>query len=160
MDGVILHEYMSELMQKIISKIKITDVSQMLTRRELRMSAPVCSTIFCQGAFYFKNLSKKYNGFCQWREAYRKVGDVRIDFGFDAWEATSSSSKCDRMAGRKVSNVIGQVETQEELGERLSIRISCLAAGSWFKPIEGRSATPFSRSYDIEETPADYSEIL
>jgi len=129
---LIRYHYMTSLIEEIIKRSIIVDITNHWKKEELVTLAPEGALIFCQGAFNFKRLSKGPKGPQQLRRGYRRAEGIDLQFVFDAWECTSSSSKSDRLSGRTVANIFGLVQTVEDKSKGLSIHISCLATGTGF----------------------------
>jgi 5-methylcytosine-specific restriction endonuclease McrA len=153
-----LYWYVKGLIAALLPKLSVTDVSNALDKVSLRALAHPGDFIFFQGACYFKPRTKIKRGPGQWRTFLRQIGNVRIEGGFDAWEATSTSCWSDRLCGRKVSNILGVVESTEERDGVLTVRISCLAIGSYFRTVYSPPLHPVSDPE--EEFEDEHSEEL
>jgi HNH endonuclease len=148
-DAIIdLYRYMKGLIAALLPKLSVTDVSNALDKASLRSFAHPGDFIFFQGPCYFKSTTNIRKGPGQWRTFLRRIGSVRIEGGFDAWEATSTSCWSDRLCGRKVSNIVGVVESTEDREGILTVRISCLAIGSYFRTVY---SPPFHPVSNLEE---------
>lgn len=95
--------YASEILNRVISKLPIINVSDWLERGVLGFALAPGDFIFVQGAHTFSPLTSKKNGrgpgqVCR---GYRTANNVEISFTFDRWEATSSSAKNEWLSGTK-----------------------------------------------------------
>ncbi|MGA3334387.1 MAG: HNH endonuclease signature motif containing protein [Terracidiphilus sp.] len=153
-----LYRYVKGLIAALLPKLSVTNVSNTLDKMSLRALAHPGDFIFFQGPCYFKSTTKKKRGPGQWRTFLRRIGNIRIEGGFDAWEATSTSCWSDRLCGRKVSNILGVVESTEERESVLTVRISCLAIGSYFRTVYSPPLHPVSDS--AEDFEDEQSEAL
>lgn len=154
-----LYRYLKSLMDALLLKMSLTDLTNALDKQSLRALAHAGDFIFFQGPCYFKSTTKMKRGPGQWRRLLRRIGNVRIEGGFDAWEATSTSCWSDRLCGRKVSNVLGVVETTEERDGVLTVRISCLAIGSYFRTVYSPPLHPISDSEEDFEDVRDAKDL-
>ena len=153
-----LYRYLKGLLTALLPKMFVTDLSNALDKTSLRALAHPGDFVFFQGPCYFKSITKREHGPGQWRTFLRRIGNVRIEGGFDAWEATSTSCWADRLCGRKVSNILGVVESTEEREGVLTVRISCLAIGSYFRTIYSPPLHPVADSE--EDLKGDNAELL
>jgi hypothetical protein len=153
---VYLYRYLKGLIATLLPKVAVTDVSNALDKASLRALAHPGDFVFIQGPCYFKSTTSKNHGAGQWRTLLRKIADIRIEGGFDAWEATSTSCWSDRLRGRKVSNILGVVESTEERDGVMTIRISCLAIGSYFQTVYRPPLHPTSDcAEEFEDEPTE-----
>ncbi len=95
--------YTSEILNRVISKLPIVNVSDWLERGILGFALAPGDFVFVQGAHTFSPLTSKKNGrgpgqVCR---GYRTANHVEIRFTFDRWEATSSSAKNEWLSGTK-----------------------------------------------------------
>jgi hypothetical protein len=133
-----LYAYTSFILEQVVEKLGTVDISE-ASREKLQIMATNGSLVFVQAPFYFRNEARSYKGKGQLRKGFTKVSGVRIEFTFDAWECTSSSSKADRLSGRKVASVVGLVSGTEFTKTGGTIQLSCLAIGTYFERIHWRS---------------------
>jgi len=129
-NGIILYNYISHVLEQVLMLLKITDITNLWSRHRLAALLREGDWIECQGAFYFQNPKGKHEGKHQIARAYRQAKGITLKFVYNSWECTSSSSKWERMSGKRVSTIIGQVTSIEVETTRLTINVSCLAAGS------------------------------
>ncbi len=100
-EGRHLYAYTSALLETVIQRLGATDIST-LTRGQAEALIENGALVFFQGPVYFRRENRKHSGVGQLRRAYTKGVGVELDFSFDAWECTSSSSWAVRLSGRKV----------------------------------------------------------
>lgn len=101
----IIHRYLytSEILNRVISRLTIVNVSDWLERGILGFALVPGDFIFVQGAHTFSPLTSKKDGTGpgQMCRGYRTANHVEIAFTFDRWEATSSSAKSEWLSGTK-----------------------------------------------------------
>lgn len=134
-EGRDLYAYTSKILELVIERLGVVDVSS-LNRVQVEAIAEDGALVFYQGPFYFRrepNDPRKGAG--QLRRSYMKNTALEIDFSFDAWECTSTSSWGNRLSGRKVASVVGIVSGRELRARRVLLQLSCLAVGTSFERI-------------------------
>lgn len=149
----LLYSHTSSILESVIEKLGTVDISD-ASQEELRVMAANGSLVFVQAPFYFRNEAQSFEGKPQLRRGYTKVSGVKIEFTFDAWECTSSSSKADRLTGRKVASVMGLVSGTEFTKAGGTIQISCLAIGTYFRRIHWRAGFQPDAPFDFEDDEA------
>jgi hypothetical protein len=137
-ENLLLYGYTSRIVESVVERLGTVDISE-ARKDELQIMATNGSLVFVQAPFYFRNEAESSKGKGQVRKGYTKISGVKVQVVFDAWECTSSSSKVDRLSGRKVASVVGLVSGTEFTKEGGTIQLSCLAIGSYFQRIHWRS---------------------
>jgi hypothetical protein len=134
-EGRHLYTYTSELLEAVIEKLGVIDVS-VYSREELRTALEDGMLVFFQGPVYFRRERRnRTEGIGQTRKAYTKTTALELDFSFDAWECTSTSSWGNRLSGRRVASIVGVVSGRQVRGDRVFIQLSCLGIGTFFERI-------------------------
>ena len=152
-EGRMLYEYTSGTLGALVQKLGVVDISQAASFSELRALAEDGGLVFVQAPFYFRRESQLNVGAGQTRTGYTKIGGVKIQFVFDAWESTSMSAHSERLSGRKVESVLGLVSGADYTSAPPTLQISCLGIGSYFRQIHFRPqpAIRTNTSMDDEE---------
>lgn len=131
-DGSTLYFYISDILEKVLNKLMITDITEQWKSSSLRTVIQPNMFISLRGAFYFKALASTDTGRNQRRLGYRQKSKIRLLFEFDAWETTSSSSKNCHLRGHASSLCIALVKSITKEKDWLIINSSCLCLGSGF----------------------------
>ncbi|MGR5428282.1 HNH endonuclease signature motif containing protein [Vibrio harveyi] len=131
-EGTTLYFYTSSILERLLQRLPIFDVTEKWTVTELKTLLSPGKFICLRGAFYYKNISTVNRGRNRMRHGYRRKSKIRVDFQFDAWEATSSTSDSCHLSGRKSSLAILLVKSISKKEGWLNIQCSCLAIGSGF----------------------------
>jgi hypothetical protein len=135
-EGRHLYAYTSELLETVIQKLGAVDVS-VYSREGLNAAVEDGMLVFSQGPVYFRKVTRnRSGGRGQTRKAYMKNTALELDFSFDAWECTSTSSwGGGRLSGRKVASIVGLVSGKQVRAGRVFIQLSCLGIGTFFERI-------------------------
>ncbi|ACF11439.1 HNH endonuclease [Chlorobaculum parvum NCIB 8327] len=131
-DGHILYYYMKELFNDVLKTIPLIDITDKFNKEDIRALLTPGKFIAFQGGFYFKDLSSSNEGKNQRRLCYYKKDGVKLEFEFDAYEATSNSAWGTHLQGKKVVTPICFVKSVVEEKGEIIIGLSCLAIGSYF----------------------------
>jgi hypothetical protein len=91
-EGIPLHLYMIEVMEAVLSKLAVLNISDYLDRSLLAPIAKPGDLFFVQGAHSFKKLTGHSTGPNQTTSGMRRANHVEVSFTFDRWEATSGSA--------------------------------------------------------------------
>jgi hypothetical protein len=148
-EGRMLYAYTTEMLEAIVQRLGVVDISSARSYTDIRSLADDGSLVFVQAPFYFRKESKIAAGVGQTRAGYTKLGGVKIQFVFDAWESTSLSAHSDRLSGRKVESVLGLVSGSDYTTPSPTLQLSCLGMGSWFGQI--RPVPTFQLRQEEEE---------
>lgn len=141
-DGNILptYAYIKEVVRSVLEKTKIINISDDLDIGNIEAIIRADDLIAVQGAHYFRDLiANKSKGVGQNRLGFREANHVRIEFLFDAWEATSSSSKNMHLSGRTSALSISRVRDLSRDGKQLVIKCSSLLIGTGFEDLRTRT---------------------
>jgi hypothetical protein len=131
---------MKEVIDATLSKLAIKDITNILSKTEIEASINVGDIICVQGAHNFKSLSKGYKpGLNQSARGVRKVNGVKIEYLFDLWEATSSSSRACHLSGRQSATSICFVKNIQSQSDMLILHCSVLLIGSAFANLQTRA---------------------
>lgn len=125
-NGPALYNYMKSLAEATISKIYVINVSDLMERSQIRAIARPDDIIFIQGAHIFKKLNKNSKSPGQSRRGWREVNGIRIEYVFDAWEATSNSAWGVWLSGTQSAGSLCHVKSIET-GEKNKIILKCTA---------------------------------
>jgi len=143
-DGYMLYFYMKELFNSILKRIPLIDLTDMYNRQDIKALVNVGDYIAFQGGFYFKNLSDDWKGRNQRRKCYYKKDKIKIEFEFDAYEATSNSAWGSHLMGKRLITPVCFVKSIIEKDGELIIGASCLAIGAYFEISKKRQAKYYS----------------
>lgn len=138
MHGMYLSRYMQDIFIQIIPHLPFKILNYLWTKSTIRSQCKPGDFFILQGAFYFKDSDPKRDDI---RLGYRRAQGIQLEFLYDAWYCTSSSSKWVHLAGRHVATVFGIIREIQDDSENdmLKIRCSVLAIGSYFNDIyDGR----------------------
>jgi hypothetical protein len=155
-DGILLYEYMRDLLDEVISKTVVFDVSNDLDRSLLSRIVNQGDLILVRGRHHFKMTERNIRGPGQASMVRRKANSVEISFMIDRWEAVSTSSWGLWLRGTQSASSILRVVSVSEMDGVLQIQCTGIAIGgkmdglptrSYFKP-----SCPQNRyaDYDVE----------
>lgn len=99
-DGMRLYAYVREVMNAVLSKLTVFNISDSLDKSRLAPTLKAGDIIYTQGAHNFSALTKAVAGRDQTRSGIRKANHVSVRFTFDGWEATSNSAWSCWLSGR------------------------------------------------------------
>lgn len=132
-EGYLMYFYMAELFDEVLKNTPLVDLTDKFNRSHINSLVEIGTYIGIQAGLYFKNLTKINEGRGQRRLCYYQKSKIRIQFEFDAYEATSISAWACHLAGHKSATVIGLVKSITYENDNMTITISCLAMGCNFK---------------------------
>lgn len=98
--ALLRYRYARDLFLNILDRLSVTNVSDRLDRSDLNNTVIRNDIIYVEGAFSFKQLTEITAGENQTVRGTRSANDVRIDFTFDRWLATSCSAHSMWLTGR------------------------------------------------------------
>lgn len=140
MEGPVINAYMANITAEIAKHIMPKILNGIWSEREIKQFLKPGDAVILQGAFYFKKCSNKDNGTGQIRKAYRRAYGIRFEFEFDAYYATSITSKYFHLSRRREESVFAVVREVSAKNKSVLIRATCLAMGCGFDRImDGRS---------------------
>lgn len=169
-EGLYLHDYIKGLLSELIPRLAIRNVSDPWTLSEMRRLSQG-AYIVCDKAFYCRRLNNRLDGRGQDCKVYRHESGIELSFQVDLWEATSSSSRTQHLAGHRVLTPLLRVTSVIPSDEGLEISASCLAiTGS--AELRGTASSrweldakfskdfggPFSDDWDDEEEEDDLED--
>ncbi len=131
-EGMFLYFYVKEVLERVLSALPIVDVTNKWSQLEIDALVRPGTWIALQSAFYFKKLVKGERERDQTRRCLRRRNGIEIEFEFDAWEATSSTSQNMHLSGYQTALVILLVRSVEKSKSITRISGSCLAIGGHF----------------------------
>lgn len=130
--AVLINYYIKSLLEKFIAITPIVDITNKLSKSEIKSLVKPGIFISAQLGFYFKTYKEGNSVKDEIRIAYYKGNGIRVEFLFESWYCTSHSAKFDHLCSHKVITPIILVKTVKEEEGFLTINGSCLAIGSWF----------------------------
>lgn len=132
--------YLKNILEKILSKVEVKVLNKIWYKPTILANIKPGDTILLQGAFFFSRANAVKRGMNQTRKGYRQARGIRVEFNFDAWYCSSSSSYSSHLIGRTVVTTILIVRSLTvNAKKQLVINGSVLAIGSFFENIyEGR----------------------
>ncbi len=98
-EGMLLYTYTSSILESVLSSLPLIDLTNRWSKQEILSLVKPNTWLALQSAFYFKRLTQKDKGRNQNRRGLRHRSGISIEFLFDAWDATSSSSKAIHLGG-------------------------------------------------------------
>lgn len=133
-EGMYLYSYTSHVLDLVLRNLPIIDVTNHWSKKEILLLVKSGCWIALQSAFYFKKLKKGYTGIGQERRGLRRRDGITLEFIFDSWDATSSSSKILHLSGYQTSICLLFVKSIfQDRDDNIKISASCMAIGSNFK---------------------------
>lgn len=136
-EGMYVGFYLDMLVRTVVSNLHIVDITNVISKEELRAIIKAGDFIAIQRGFYFKKIDEFEKGKRQLKEGYYRGHGIRIQFTYDAWYCTSSSARFDSMVGHKEKTVLGFVTGITDSDGTLIVSLSCLAVGSYFASARG-----------------------
>ena len=150
-EGTTLYCYTSSILEQLLRRIPVIDITHRWSISELKTLLSPGKFICLRGAYYYKSISDVGRGRNRIKHGYRRKSKIRVDFQFDAWEATSCTSDACHLSGRKSSMAILLVKSVSVKNEWLNITATCLAIGSGFSDEES------SVSWHIDDDEFEYA---
>jgi hypothetical protein len=145
-EGMQLHFYVSSILEELITKLSIIDITKQWNKSKLKSLLEPGTFVSLTSAFYFKS-SAKSKGTNQSRRCYRRARGIWLDFTFDAWECTSTSSWGSHLRGHNIVTVICLAKSLLEKEKKLVIGASGLAIGAYFNEIGGASNSEYGHYF-------------
>lgn len=137
-DCMVQYAYVHEVMVEYLSMISLDNVSDYLDRGSIRYRVREGDTIFLQGAFTFKDMTKKLEGVGQERKLRRKVGDIEFVSTIDGWESTSTSAWGSWLRGRQTAGAPLKVRTINESDRKIKFKCTTLAIAFGLNNLKSR----------------------
>lgn len=129
-DGV--YAYFGDLITEIVAESNWIDIRSIWTLPQIKAIVNVGDLLVLTAAFRFRN-NKTFDkrGPNQLRDGYYQKDRIRIEFKFDAWETTSTSSG-GNLSGIWTSTLVGVVRSIDIEETKTKISVTCLAIGTGF----------------------------
>lgn len=143
--------YMKECLAMLLDELPLINISDYLDRGTLHPTIVLGDFILVQGAHTFSPIdANKTKGKGQHCRGYRQANGVRIEFSFDRWMATSSSSLIDWLSGTKGAASVVQVKNIERVDGLLLYTGTALAIASFVDQLKTRSYERDWRKYQAK----------
>ena len=136
------YEFYCSLVRALYEARDWLDLARIWARTEIRSLVRPNALTALTGRFHFKNEGSQRvdpTGPAQMRLGYYRKGGIELQFVFDAWECTSSSSYSYHLCGSHVCTALSTVRAIERSERLLIVRASCLAIGTGFTEYCGRT---------------------
>ncbi|WP_159295926.1 hypothetical protein [Tenacibaculum maritimum] len=124
---------MAELFDAVLKSTPLVDLTDKFNKSDINSLINRGTYIGIQAGVYFRKLTEVSEGRGQRRLCYYKKNKIKLQFEFDAYEATSISAWAYHLAGHKSATIIGLVKSITNEKDNIIIAISCLAMGCNFK---------------------------
>ena len=156
--GGSLYAYLSEILDYVISKASILNISDDLDRGLLSAVLEPGHLIFLQGAFKFAEQTRVCRGHGQTTEMYRQTNGVRVTCTFDRWEATSNSAWSGYLKGSQEAGALLRVVSLGTKDGILIVQTSVIAIAAPQSNLKHReySNAPYRRGYYKLDPEEDY----
>ena len=118
--------------------LPLVELTNRWTIGELDALITTDSWVAVQTTIYFKNQTNLLEGRNQIRRGFRRRRGIELEFYFDAWDTTSSSSSL-FLSGYRTAMAVLQIRSIHRTESKLKVLGSCLAIGGRFK--DGRLNT-------------------
>lgn len=141
--GMHVYHYMEDLINTLLGKIDVINVSDYLEPIQIRALARPMDLIFVQGAHYFSSLTTSDKGQGQIRKGHRQVGSVRVEYVFDAWEATSASAWAVWLSGRQSAGSLCHVKSVDNEDGITVVKCTVLAIAFGLREMKTREYMKF-----------------
>lgn len=129
-DAVVFFE---DALRFLLRSSRWVDCTEMWNKFDLQSGLRPGTVYSCTAAHYFRIKNRRMmTGVGQYRLGYRQANKVRLEFGFDAWETTSSSSHGCHLTGRWHCTSIGVIRSIQQISGTLQIAATPLAIGTGF----------------------------
>lgn len=130
---------MVQLLQAVVSKAPIFDISNDLDRSVLKGVVSQGDLLLVRGRHFFRKIKFHDSGPGQNSEVRRAVNGVEVSFLIDRWEAVANSSWGGWLLGTQNASSLVRVVAVENEGEKLLIKCTGVAIGGQMPGIETRS---------------------
>ena len=135
------YSFFAGLLRVICEDHDWIDLDRVWTRSQIRSLLRPNTLVTLTANHRFKRGGGPEHGPGQTRTGYFVQGGIGLEFAFDAWECTSSSSYSHHLAGRWICTSLGLVRSVTQPGGCLRINSTCLAIGTGFTEYMGRTPT-------------------
>lgn len=124
---LVIYAYVQAMVDRILERLSITNISDLLDGGTLKGLLVPGDIIYVQGAHNFSFHGNAASGVGQIVTGTRTANNVSIEFTFDRWEATSSSSWGGWLRGRQVVGSFCQIKNISREDRRITIQCTVLA---------------------------------
>ena len=142
-DGMYVYHYMENLINEVLGSIDVINISDFLDKAQIKALARPNDLIFIQGAHVFADGVNGLRGPGQIRKGYRQVASVRVEYVFDAWEATSTSAWAVWLRGRQSAGSLCHVKSVENEDGVVLVKCTVLAIAFGLKDLKTRNYMNF-----------------
>jgi hypothetical protein len=125
-EGMLLYDYVREVMEKVLAHLTILNVSDYLDRGVLIPVLKAGDFVFVQGAHVFASSGDRHQGRGQRYTGTRRANHVEVTFIFDRWEATSISAWGLLSGRREAASVLRIVSVRRAKGK---VVLECTVIG-------------------------------
>lgn len=129
-DGILLYDYMREIVETVLARTTIFNLSDDLDPGFLWRVVQPGDLILVQGLHTFKSLNRERSGPGQACEVHLQSNRVRVSFTIDRWEAVATSSWSAWLSGVKHAASVVRIAHIEREGQYLHLRCTGMAVGS------------------------------
>jgi hypothetical protein len=137
-DGILLYDYMREIVEAVFAQTTIFNLSDDLDQGFLRRVVQAGDLVLIQGRHTFKSLNCQQLGPGQACLVRRQANRVRVSFTIDRWEAVANSSRAVWLSGAKHAASVIRVGNVEREGNHLYLACTGLAIGSALQGLSTR----------------------
>jgi len=126
------YSFFSSLLRTVCEQRDWIDLDRIWTRSQVRSLLMPNTLIALTGNHRFRMGGGPDHGPGQVRTGYLRRKGIRLEFSFDPWECTSSSSYTHHLRGQWLCTSLGFVRSVTQPDGRLQINSTCLAIGTGF----------------------------
>lgn len=137
-DGRYLYQYVRSLMEAVLEKALIYNVSDDLDPGFLGSAVRQGDLILVQGKHSFKRIKDPAQGPGQVSQVRRTANGVRVSFTIDRWEAVSTSAWGSWLLGTQRCASILRIAAIEREGSKLHLRCTGIATGTFLDGLSTR----------------------
>jgi len=162
-EGMILYDYVREIMERVLSGLTVLNISDCLDRVVLMPLLKPADFVFVQGAHWFASSSGQERGRHQTYVGTRRANHVEVTFTFDRWEATSVSA-WGWLRGRRDAASVLRVVNVGRLDGKLHLQCTVIGISAAAAGLKQREYASFpyrrwvTRTDETEEEAEDFVE--
>lgn len=130
--------YMKDALLTLIERLPITNISDHLDRGVILPSIIPGDFIYVEGAHSFSRLTNRHEGIGQHCRGTRAANNVDVEFTFDRWEATSSSSLNGWLSGTKRAGSLLQIKDISRVASKVVLTGTVIAISSFTSGLKTR----------------------
>lgn len=138
-DGNVLYAYVRELLETVLSRSTVFNISDDLDRGFLGRVVQPGDIVLVQGRHLFKQLSARQSGPGQASSVRRQANGVRVSFTIDRWEAVATSAWASWLRGAQNAASIVRIVTVDRQAGHLHLACTGLAMGFALQGLSNRS---------------------